>query len=159
MDFMINLCGVRFGRLLVLSLYQHGTHIVPPKWLCKCDCGNEKIISGKWLKRGTTKSCGCLWRESITTHGMHDIPEYAVYAQAKYRCENSSAKFYDSYGGRGIKFNFTDFAQFIEHLGRRPKGKYTLDRINNDGNYELGNVRWATPKEQACNRRPNSRWF
>src|ERR1017187_8380588 len=134
MDFMINLCGVRFGRLLVLSLYQHGTHIVPPKWLCKCDCGNEKIISGKWLKRGTTKSCGCLWRESITTHGMHDIPEYAVYAQAKYRCENSSAKFYDSYGGRGIKFNFTDFAQFIEHLGRRPKGKYTLDRINKDGN-------------------------
>jgi hypothetical protein len=79
-------------------------------------------------------------------------PEYQAYQDAKKRCTIPTNKNWSGYGGRGIKFLFTSFEQFFAELGRRPEGK-TLDRINNDGNYEPGNVRWATPLEQIHNRR------
>jgi len=78
--------------------------------------------------------------------------EYAAYMNAKYRCTNPEAQGYVGYGGRGIEFLFSSFEQFFSELGSQPKGK-TLDRIENNGNYEPGNVRWATPKQQAANRR------
>jgi hypothetical protein len=85
---------------------------------------------------------------------MYGTSELESFMDAKYRCINPLHHAWESYGGRGIKFLFDSFDQFFAELGRRPDG-LTLDRINNDGHYEPGNVRWATPKEQAANRRPH----
>jgi hypothetical protein len=90
-----------------------------------------------------------------TLHGLRRDPLYAVYHAAKDRCENPNNPRYHCYGGRGIRFRFTSFPEFLAALGPRPDG-LTLQRINNDGHYEPGNVCWATYKEQALNRRPKS---
>jgi hypothetical protein len=82
--------------------------------------------------------------------------EYSSYTCAKNRCNSQSSKNWHNYGGRGIEFRFRNFRQFIRELGPRPDGK-SLDRINNDGHYEPGNVRWATPKEQCNNTRRNKK--
>ncbi len=78
-------------------------------------------------------------------------PECQAYYSAKYRCESGNEK----WGGRGIEFRFTSFSEFLGEVGRKPTPRHQLDRINNNGHYEKGNVRWATPKEQALNRRSN----
>jgi len=95
--------------------------------------------------------------ESQTTHGesgKNSTPEYRSYSHAKARCNNPNNHAYKDYGGRGIEFRFTSFEEFLEHLGRRPSLKYTLDRFpNKNGHYEKDNVRWATKKEQANHRR------
>ena len=80
-------------------------------------------------------------------HGMWNTPEYAAYRTAKHRCNNPKAKTYKNYGGRGIEFRFNSMQQFISELGLKPEG-YELDRINNDGHYEIGNVRWIP---RICN--------
>lgn len=85
-------------------------------------------------------------------------PEYQAYQDAKHRCTNEGSAKWQGYGARGIKFLFTSFKEFIQVLGPRPDGM-TLDRINNDGNYEAGNVRWATASEQMANRRNYTRNF
>lgn len=96
--------------------------------------------------------------EMRVTHGHNrrgkTTPEYRAYNHAKERCCNRKDKGYKYYGGRGIEFRFVSFMQFIEHIGRRPKGR-SLDRINNNGHYEVGNVRWATRSQQMKNRRSN----
>jgi hypothetical protein len=89
------------------------------------------------------------------THGMTKSPEYIAYKDAKGRCENPSDSAWKDYGARGIKFLFNTFEEFFAALGKRPKGK-TLDRVNNDGNYTWGNVRWATKKQQHSNQRRRS---
>lgn len=85
-------------------------------------------------------------------HGWFGTPEYQACYSAKHRCENENNPCYDLYGGRGIEFKFTSFEDFIAELGRRPPGM-SLDRINNDGHYESGNIRWATASQQQKNRR------
>jgi hypothetical protein len=90
---------------------------------------------------------------AITKHGMYKTKEYNRYAQAKSRCQCSTNSRYSRYGGRGIEFRFISFAQFLSVLGICPAGK-TLDRIDNDGHYEIGNVRWATKEEQYASRKP-----
>jgi hypothetical protein len=89
----------------------------------------------------------------MKTHGMSYSPEYRVYQQAKYRCTNSQSTQWADYGGRGIKFMFTSFEQFITHIGPRPSLHHLLDRIDNDGHYEVGNVRWTVPTISSVNRR------
>lgn len=85
-------------------------------------------------------------------HGMHESSEYATYHSARNRCVNPNDGRYADYGGRGIKFLFTSFEEFYEHIGPRPEDR-SLDRIDNDGHYEIGNVKWSTSEEQAANRR------
>jgi hypothetical protein len=126
--------------------------------LCECGCGNPapiardtgqpgRFISGhnghKNLLHGQNK-----------THGMGETPEYFAYMNAKKRCTNDKDKRWKDYGGRGIKFNFSSFEEFFAVLGRKPSPAHSLDRKENDGHYEPGNVRWATPQEQRMNQRP-----
>ena len=123
---------------------------------CLCDCGIESIkyyASIRWHK---TKSCGCLQLKVGQTHGLHKSTEYGSWDGMKRRCYNKASKDYERYGGRGITMcdRWKDsFENFIADIGFKPTIKHTLDRINNDGNYELSNCKWATPKQQAQNRR------
>ena len=159
-----DLSGKCFGRLFVL--WPVGYKGKPPhvNWLCYCVCGNFTILDTCSLaSKAHTRSCGCLLRETYKTmnvkhghsrraHGMS--PELRSYFHAKGRCENTRDPKYKDYGGRGIQFRFASFAEFYAELGPRPAGKYSIERINNDGHYELGNVKWATAKEQRANQRP-----
>jgi hypothetical protein len=86
-------------------------------------------------------------------HGMAYTPEYKSFKDAKGRCVNPKHRKYPNYGGRGIQFRLPCFVDFYSHLGPRPSAKHSLDRMNNEGHYELGNIRWATMREQANNRR------
>jgi len=86
-------------------------------------------------------------------HGLNRVPEYPIYYAAKGRCDRPNNNKYKDYGGRGIEFRFNNFQEFINHIGRRPSKGMILDRINNNGHYEIGNVRWISPSESAFNRR------
>jgi hypothetical protein len=158
MPAFIDLTGQRYGRLVVIKR-------IPQQkkgrfWLCACDCGNFKEIEGHRFKSGNTKSCGCyrveVSRERATKHGERESFEYRSWASAKGRCYNPKNSRWKHYGARGIKMCpewQNNFKAFLAHIGRCPKGR-SLDRINTDGNYEPGNVRWATTKQQSQNRRP-----
>lgn len=153
----------KFGRLTVKKY--GGIRDRVRVWLCRCDCGMEIVAKGHELKRGNTSSCGCWRSERIaikaTRHGKSYGSEYHAWSQAKHRCFNKKATNYKDYGGRGITMApewVDDFAAFLHHIGMKPTPNHTLDRINNSGNYEPGNVRWATLSEQQRNRRPYSEW-
>ena len=155
---LLEIAGQRFERLLVISKVgknKNGKSV----WLCRCDCGVEKLVVGAFLKDGRTRSCGCLRNqlaaERTTTHGGSKTLEYNIWRSAKDRCTNPNDKRFHDYGGRGIKFLFDDFEKFLAHIGPKPGKEYSLDRINNCGNYEPGNVRWATIKIQSRNKRSN----
>ncbi len=153
--------GQRIGRLLVIGL----THKVREKWfwLCKCDCGRFTTVVASNLSSGHSKSCGC-WRVDAP-HNLRLIadrpakrsPEYNIFAGAKQRCTDSNHEAYHHYGGRGIEFRFKSFHDFIDALGWLPSPEYTVNRIDNDGHYEHGNVEWATSHTQSRNRRNNHR--
>lgn len=125
---------------------------------CKCECGNESIIYGSDLKGGKTRQCtDCHNRknaEKNITHGLWDSPEYKVWRAMIDRCEKPNSKPYRWYGARGIKVcdRWKSFSNFIEDMGRRP-AKMTIDRIDNDGNYEPSNCRWISHLENCRNRK------
>lgn len=165
----IDLIGKKFGRLTVIK--RSAKCIRSGMWLCGCECGNWRIVRGSDLKSGNTRSCGCYRRELIrqrnrsrlihgcTPRASGPIPEYTAWANAKKRCFYFQHKYYKNYGGRGItmcKQWRNSFGAFFAYIGRRPPG-LTLDRVNNDGNYEPGNIRWATRKQQQNNTRRNRR--
>lgn len=153
-----NLKGRRFGRLRVIKRAGSNKHR-RAVWLCECSCGTRKKITGNDLLMGTTKSCGCYLRSHppALVHGhtrnYTKSLEYSSYENAKYRCQNPNTDRYADYGGRGIKFLFTSFIQFLACVGPRPTPKHSLDRIRVNGHYKPGNVRWATAKEQGQNKR------
>ena len=157
-----DITGKKFNRLLVLSFNSIKNH--QSCWLCKCDCGKEKIVRADTLKNGKVKSCGCLHdelfiklnRKHSVTHNLSKSPEFAAWSNMKSRCINPKNHAYKHYGKRGItvcKEWLESFETFIKDMGFRPSVKHSLDRKDNNGNYTLENCRWATKSEQRINQR------
>jgi hypothetical protein len=154
---MIDYTGYKTGELEVLHRCEKNTSYGAARWFCKCSCGETFEVSSKELKSGKTQSCGHLRvtnvRKANIRHGSTLTPEYRAYNSAKNRCQNPNNTAYYNYGGRGIEFRFNSFEDFLAEVGYRPSSKHSLDRSENNGHYEVGNVKWATKQEQARNRR------
>lgn len=155
----IDITGQRFSRLTVIE--QVGRKHNRPLWKCLCDCGNEVYVLAGNLRRGQPRSCGCIRTKHGCSHSKKQnvSREYRSWNGARNRCRNPKDKSFQRYGGRGISFSekWDDFAVFLTDMGECPPG-LTLDRIDNDGNYEPGNCRWTTHREQSANRRNTQRY-
>jgi hypothetical protein len=154
--------GSVFGRLTVLA----GTRKNAARYcLCRCACGVEKEVALSSLRRGATKSCGCLNREMARernsiinrTHGQTRSSEFKAWQGIWQRCSNQNDKDYAKYGGRGIGVcaRWASFEAFLDDMGKKPSPHHSLDRVDVNGNYEPGNCRWTTIHVQNRNKRSN----
>jgi hypothetical protein len=165
---LIDLAGQQFGRLTVIRRAANIRGIQNSQWRCRCKCGRKTTVCSNSLRRKLTRSCGCLANEcrldpklkfrihSAARHGKR-TPEYISWFAMKQRCSNPKKDGYKYYGARGIVVcarwqGRAGFKNFLSDMGPRPRGK-TLDREKVNGDYTPNNCRWATPKEQAGNRR------
>lgn len=155
-----DMTGRRFGRLVALTR-DGTTPLGLALWAFQCDCGTRVTLPATRVRAGAVASCGCLklelFRENATTHGRSKTNLYGRWVSMKARCHNPKDARYADYGGRGISVcqEWRDsFEQFALDVGEPPEPHLQLDRIDNDGNYEPGNVRWATRSQQQLNKRP-----
>ena len=165
----VEMIGRRFGKLTVLALSEEQGGRGQLKFLCRCDCGRTKIIFGESLRSLKTTSCGCEARRRASevnkTHGGSKERLYHVWQGMKNRCENKNFSEYKNYGGRGIKVceEWHDYAKFKEFMlsegydPRAPRGQYTLERIDVNGNYEPSNCTVISSAMQAFNRTDNKK--
>jgi hypothetical protein len=146
--------GNRYGRLVVIgSIHIRG---LGTGWKCVCDCGKETYVASANLSSGNTTSCGCAALEARTTHGKSKDRVYVIWKAMRTRCQNPRAHEFRNYGGRGISVceRWQKFENFLEDMGE-PPDRYWLERLDNNGNYEPGNCKWDSPKNQLSNRRNN----
>ena len=174
----IDITGQRFGRLTAIK--RTGTRSGHSLWLCECDCGNTVEVSANSLKRGRTRSCGCLSDEErakrakaagkarglqLRKHGGSGTRLYNVWKSMRQRCGNPKDTSYKDYGGRGIGIceawsDYSAFRDWAMSHGYDPDasfGECTIDRIDVNGNYEPSNCQWVDEKAQANNRRPRKK--
>lgn len=161
---ILNLRGRKFGRLTVIDKIGSNKH-KNPVWSCKCECGSLTKATSTSLVNGNVRSCGCLaldYIKALTTHGQslykNVTSEYNTWNRMKGRCNNPKNSAYKDYGGRGIKVCerwMNSFEAFFEDMGPKPGKGYSIERKNNNGNYEPGNCRWATITDQNKNKRTN----
>lgn len=162
--------NIRFGKLtdnirhhawttLGKSFVLHKERGTEEFVVAQCDCGTIAVVRVRQITSGGSIRCrSCASRERGRKHGMHGTPEYNAWSAIIQRCTNEAHPYYSYYGGRGIKVcdDWRDsFESFFNAVGRRPSPYHEIDRINNEGNYEPGNVRWATGKENSRNTRRN----
>lgn len=165
-----NMLGKSFGRLKVVSYKGLDESNKRALWKCECDCGNEVVVRKDSLKRGATKSCGCLnkeiqnsFAEKVTTHNLSRHRIYRIWVHMRGRCFDKNNKAFKNYGGRGITVcdRWLDFKNFAEdmlpsyevHAKKFGEKNTTIDRMNVNGHYDPSNCRWSTYKKQANNTR------
>ena len=166
---LIDMSGKTFDRLTVIQFDKISNY--RGYWLCRCSCGKTVSVSGKRLRDGNTKSCGCKninnpgrplkhgYRSSLSENCMR-TKTYKCWVNMKNRCLNPNVKGYEYYGGRGITVCDrwkNSFENFLVDMGEPPSPELSIDRIDNDGNYEPGNCKWSTKYEQVHNRRPRNK--
>lgn len=151
----IDRVGDRYGDLVVISYARR--HNGRDYWRCKCTCGKETVVIWGNLQTGNTKSCGCKerLRHGHARNGARSS-EYGIWLQMRDRCRNPNNRAYRWYGARGVSVceRWNSYANFLSDMGPKPKGWWSIDRINPAGNYCPDNCRWATRKQQRENQRP-----
>lgn len=147
--------GSKYGYLTAVRSLE-GSDLGRNVWVLRCDCGQEAIAQANPVLRGDITSCKCKRNARFFRHGMYKSPEYRAWSSMISRCKNPGNASFADYGGRGIAVCDEwagDFTKFFEDMGPRPSPKHQIDRIDNDGSYEVNNCRWATPSENSRNRR------